>query len=316
MKKNIAVWALALCSLPVVCFADLPVNYGEMNALQKQEVIWSNVTGSQYVPNSESALAFPTEESSIPSPELLSPFFLSQTFFHVSDEMPEGRVKTIHAYGSVAKVELRITNRKYSGVLRTGGIGVARLSIARMAGSQTNFIPGLAIKILIDHQPSINFHVMNSVDGQGSDRNYFSRVFSNILPDPTSLVGKLIDKSFETAVRLMNHYLADAGPVSAAELPLLQACQMETNGAGVRNVECPEQIIFTPAPEFRGLGLNDDFRKDLASIPSGAVLYKVSVKKTRDAAEEVVGELITQSPLVASSYGDAKLFFQHAIWSR
>lgn len=311
------IWAIALLALPSTSRAELPLEYGAMSAVQKQEVLWNNVISSQYTTDYSSESALPTEESLLPSPDLLNPFYLLDTFFHISDEMPEGRTKLIHAYGSVAKVEFRVTSSRYTGIFKSGGIGLARLSIARMSTAQDSFIPGMAIKILVDQNLPVNFHVMNSVDGQGSDHFFFSRAFSNILPEPTSLAGKIIGKSFGLAVDLLNHYLNGAAPRDAGTLPLLQASQTESNGKIEGDPRCPYQIIFKPTGAvLAGRALENDFRKDLAHVPPGTELYEISVKQSASAEEEKIGVLVTQSGFVASAYGDTQLFFQHAVWSK
>ena len=64
-------------------------------------------------------------------------------------------------------------------------------------------IPGAAIKILIDGQPSQNFHLIWSLDGQGTDRNMFLHPLSNVIPESSSLTLKALDVSFKGAIGLL-----------------------------------------------------------------------------------------------------------------
>ena len=59
--------------------------------------------------------------------------------------------------------------------------------------------------------------------------------------------------------------------------------------------------------------MDQDFRVALQSIKPGTVLWELSGKRTSDEAEEPVhiGELVVTSPILASSYCDDTLFFQH-----
>lgn len=306
---------LALLFLPAFASGGLPSNYTYLSAIDKQEALWKNILATEYS-------TLPTAEPLSSSMKLFDPFYLFASFTNVSDEMPEGREKLIHAYGSVAEVEFRITNPKYEGVFHSGGIGLARLSIARLSTAKDSFTPGMAVKILIDavsnyDTPSVNFHVMNSVDGQGKDHYFFSRPFSNILPEPQSAVGILISHAFERAVKLMNAFQNTNIP-SAGHLPLTSACAVESSGkwSPAGDGTCPYQIIFEPSgSEELGLAWQspeNDFRKDFAKIHPGTKLYDVFVKGNAGGDEEKIGSLVTQSRFVASSYGDTKLFFQHA----
>ncbi|GAV04485.1 hypothetical protein RvY_14755 [Ramazzottius varieornatus] len=104
--------------------------------------------------------------------------------------MPTRRPRVVHTYGTVCKVELIIyPNSSYTGIFQSGGIGLARLSMAKL--TRKSFIQGLALKIFIDGNPSQNLHVLSSPDGQYPDRNYFAksailRSFRNIIPQATS----------------------------------------------------------------------------------------------------------------------------------
>jgi hypothetical protein len=50
--------------------------------------------------------------------------FLSKSFDHTSDEMPEGRAKIIHPLGVTAPVVWRPSANAYTGIFQTGGVGL------------------------------------------------------------------------------------------------------------------------------------------------------------------------------------------------
>ncbi len=249
---------------------------------------------------------------------LISPFsykwFLGQTFTHVSDELPEGRPKLLHTYGSTALIEFQVDPRSssYTGLFQTGGIGLIRLSLAKQPdSSDDNYIPGFAMKLLVDGKASINFHVMNSLEGQGKDRNYFARTFTNIVEPPKSGLLKFLSWFFSNAVQALSDESAEK-PENEMTLPLVEAASIQANGTAVSGVIYPRRIIFTPNPKVAIASDSEkDFRIEFENIAEGTVLYEVSVKKDEDSNAEPIGRIVTRSKFIASKYGDQKLFFQH-----
>lgn len=51
-------------------------------------------------------------------------------------------------------------SRRCTGIFQNGGIGLARLSLARQ--HIPSFTPGMAVKVFVDKHPSLNFHVGSS----------------------------------------------------------------------------------------------------------------------------------------------------------
>src|SRR5262245_5097439 len=115
------------------------------------------------------------------------------TLDRVSDELPVGRKKIFHKLGTVATVELRpVGNSRYTGLFR-GGCGLVRLSLS--AGPfEFGYTPGLALKMFVDGAPSENLMVMNSLDGQDDNHNFFAATFTNVLPEPQKITRKLLMK--------------------------------------------------------------------------------------------------------------------------
>ena len=276
------------------------------SATAKRQQIWERISASAYsldrLPNQSYA---PWDMA-----KLVVSSFLQVAFKHTSDEMPLNRKKLIHTYGTVAQVKLEITqDSPFTGVFQTGGEGLLRLSTAAQTGS---FTPGLALKIFIDGKPSVNFHVMHSLDGQGEDTQFFENVFTNLLAEPRSPVLQAGSLAFAHALT----HLAGA-PENERTLPLDEAAAVTSSGREMSDFNAPFEVEFWPTSEarkhfYRGLDPEDrrNYRVALATIPAGTSLYEVRAR-TRDDRIYPLARLVTQSPFLASQYGDESLFFQH-----
>lgn len=83
---------------------------------------------------------------------------------------------------------------RYSGIFQSGSeCIIARFSMANKPTAKTS-VPALALKFFIDKEhPSVNLHLMHSVDGQDG-HNFFAQPFSNILPPANSFATRLLDR--------------------------------------------------------------------------------------------------------------------------
>ncbi len=323
---------LILCIVSLICLASVAVAvtqpYQSQSAQKKQDYLWGKISATPY------------QDSELPKKDpnplvifrwLTNVDFLLMSFKTASDEMPLNEVlgvnftrkKLIHTYGTATKVELKITNPgPFTGIFKTGTeFGIARLSLAFQGDPGDPYTPGMALKILVDGKPSLNFQVMYSLDGQGEDKNFFAHSFSNVIPPPSPNNKKLIliAPHFQEAVDKQQ----PSGPESPTNLPLLQAASLNADGSPVTNPVVPAQIIFTPHKELlEKADLNKDFRVYLKDIPQDEVLYDVYLvldKKDANTDYDIaltkaqkVGELVKKSEFVASKYEDGGLFFQHA----
>ncbi|OWA54102.1 hypothetical protein BV898_18519 [Hypsibius exemplaris] len=287
--------------------AVLPVGYQGLSAQQKQRLLWDQISASPY-PMTSLPTAMPGMSAMA---DLFQPIFNTVSFTEASDEMPDGRVKLIHVYGSTVQVELKIfASSTYTGVFKSGGIGLARLSLAKE--DYQEYTPGMGLKILIDGQRSQNFQVMWSVDGQGTNKNFFHHTFTNIIPPAQSFTLRMISAAFTKAIALLPGSPEDH-PESDINLGLYEQASVTSDGQTVEDVKAPYQVNFIPNPRAGWDSANSrDVRVNLNDIPQGTVLYTVTAKRTATAPEHVIGQLVTTSPFVASAYQDEKLFFQHA----
>ncbi|WP_419418736.1 hypothetical protein ACNVED_09255 [Legionella sp. D16C41] len=277
-------------------YAQLPNNYQELSAQQKQDLLWEEITKSNKI-NSLPELTGNSFKEVLQ--KLKGIFNLSPTFDHESDELPVGRVKIIHANGSVGKITfIPVPNHPFTGIYQTGAIGLARLSLA-IPPAENNYIPGMAIKFLVSQHASLNLQVMNSLDGQQANWNYFAKDFSNKIAHPTSWVLKAIEKIFE--------WTRDP----ANDLPIWHLAAWTSEGKFDGIPVFPEQIYFKPSSSVIGIipeNSREDFRLSFLQIPVGP-MYEVYGKY--HGKEYHIGTLMLESTLLASYYGDRELFFQH-----
>lgn len=294
-----------LCALilSVLCFASfghagLPADYQSWKAEHKQAYLWNEILRTEY-----RSLPEPKNPGFSDFMDILNKRFLDKSFSLETDEIPVERIKLIHTYGSVAAVEfVAIPNSPYSGILRSGAQGLARLSVAQDPRPPGSFTPGVAVKFLIDQKPSRNIFVMEKLEGQGLNQNFFENILSNELPAPTTAKTKLLVWSFSRVKK-------SAGHLTVSHLSSIDNRGNEVKGIDVR---WPRQLLFKPAGQIRiQKNSPNDFRQNLSAIPVDTVLYEVWTKDAKGSLPELIGHLVTRSRFVASEYGDKNLFFQH-----
>lgn len=291
-------WFLAsLLALSLTTQAEVPANYESLSANEKQSILWKNISANPY-----SELPALTGEKGVKFNYSFKT--LDKSFTNKGDEFKTDRVKVIHQWGSAVQIEFKVTDEcPYTGLFRDGAVGIARLSLALpFAEDGDDFVPGLAIKLLVDGQPSQNIFVMEKLEGQERNTNFFKSTFTNILPDPASIKTWIGQQVFEQFVE------------NAIHLNVNHVASVTSTGLAVETVSAPFQLLFKPA---NGLALpadSLDFRKDLAQLPVGTVLYDVYGKDTsaKNSTLRKVGQIVTTSTFVSSEYEDKSLYFQHA----
>jgi hypothetical protein len=301
--KNALAFALfvALGLGSVQLFAETPTGYQNWNRLEKQDYLWSQVVATEY-----DADKLPTGAVGLSDLlKLFTPRYLFVTFQHSGDELPEGRIKPIHSWGAVAKVNFHITTSTgYTGFFEPGNYaGIVRASLA---GPPKNFTPAIALKLLVDGNPSVNMVAMYSVDGQGDNQNFFEHPFSNKIPAADTFATKLLEKAFRLAINMLKR------GSEPSYLPPDNLARMTPEGRTIVRYSAPYSLIYTPRPELRQ-NPNDqrDFRLKLSELPAGTVLYDIAAKASENAGAVNIGELVLTTPLKACAYGDENLFFQH-----
>ncbi|EIE19287.1 hypothetical protein COCSUDRAFT_58584 [Coccomyxa subellipsoidea C-169] len=299
--------------------AGLPQDYQDLSASQKRDALWASIQSSTY----PSGAALPAQGPGAAAElQLLWPPYLWATFLHSSDALPRGRVKLIHTFGSVCKVSLKINPASrqafggppgYSGIFKSGGAGLLRLSPAKQ--NFGSFQPGAGLKILISGRPSVNFLIMPTLDGQGNDFNAFRHPYTNVLAPPQDARLRVVAASFAVAVPTLSANAAHR-PEDARHLPMLEAAQVQADGTEVpiADVRAPYQIILQPTPEITAayhVVMQEDMRLSLAQIAAGSLLFEVQVRESATAELESIGSIVMESEFLASGFGDEVLFFQH-----
>lgn len=292
---------LMLASLSFITLRVAADDYQSKTAVEKQAITWRKISENPY--GQFPAMTFvPSGNWSVPhvGGTLRDATNLGQAFDHIGDEMPNGRMKIIHAYGSAVAVDFVSSgDHPFSGLFKTGAVGVARLSLGGPFGTTGSFVPGFALKLFVDGQPSKNMHVMEKLEGQNQDQNYFAHTFTNKLPEPASTATKVGAWYFGKFVK---------NPIY---LTVNHVASVEASGRSAFSTVAPHQIYFVPAEGLRISSEGSDFREELSRIPPGTKLYDVYGSLEEGGERILIGSIETRSPFIASEYGDKKLYFQH-----
>lgn len=143
-------------------------------------------------------------------------------------ELPKSYPLTLgFPFAAVAPARLNInSNSTFTGIFKAGSSSPAiiRLSVAKQ--DPDHFLPGLALKVLIDGKASQNIIAMFSLDGQGKDKNFFANTFWNIIDDPTGFAEKLLAKAFRLALQLLPGG-EESRPKSETNLPLVEHASVD-----------------------------------------------------------------------------------------
>lgn len=279
--------------------AVLPNNYQALRADEKQAILWNQVEKGRY-----------TQLPPVLSGgwgtllnKLKNFVTLGETFNKFTDELPPSRKdnKFLHGSGSVAKVTfVPVANSPYTGVFKTGAIGLARMSLAGNPKDLESYTPGIALKLLADGIPSLNVVAMYSLNGQGDNHNFYANNFTTLIPEPKGFSLGLVKKWFDL-------FVDDPLHVSTWHF-----ASYDNTGKKVDNPKNPYFITFVPVQKnLIAENSQDDFRNDLKKSVVGEVLYRVYASETKTSSLKLIGDLVLNSEFVASEYGDHKLFFQH-----
>lgn len=279
---------------------SLPADYEKRSAREKSDLLWANIN-SDFYPESKLPTRAPTPIARL---KLFSVDF-NKGSFAPGDELPPDRPKLVHTYGSCARVSLHITEKHpYTGMLEKGGEAIVRFSDAKGGG---NFLPSLAFKFFIDGRLSTNVLVLPSEYREKGDIRCFSSTYCNATPPAKEIDTKLVQNRFQATAKALG-----ATRLYSVYLPLHDFASIRADGTKPENPVVPDRLEFVPTDDVKKACPDlPEFRKALAAIPSGTVLFKVFAAPKIDAALQAIGEVRQDSPWVASAYGDTRLFFQH-----
>jgi hypothetical protein len=285
---------------------DLPNDYESWQASQKQAFLWEEkILRSKY--------------DRLPSLRKIDVAGLFLTVLKAKMDLKTDQAlrdwkKAIHAHGSVAKIKfVSAPNTPFTGLFKGANYGLLRCSVTGNPADR-GFAPGLAIKFLVDGQPSENFSALVSLTGQGNNYNFFANEFSNIVPVVNQIGPKLINSIF----RRVSKY--------PTKLFLQDLSKIDQDGQPQPEPRYPAQIFLVPNPAVQFPDSPPhDFRDDLATIAPGTQLfsvYAIGNAEGETMTDELdqsgmrqnaqwIGSIETTSEFVCSAYGDSQLFFRH-----
>ncbi len=287
---------LALLAMPSAKASE----YETLSAGEKQRILEQMQVDSEYneLPQWTGFELLPALRFLLPTQKKPGQQFMGVTIDRQSDFMPEGRPKTLHALGVVASIRFVGTEgHPYTGLFKGADHGVARFSLGAKPG-EGSFAPGIAVKFLIDGQPSRNFVAMFSLDGQ-TNYNFFENDFSNHVPPIKSALLRFAGKVIELVTDFANLTRVDQ----------LSTITQDGQIISVANAVAPEQLILVPNKELSFAKEAHEFRDDLLSIPVGTKLYDIYAKES--SGQRFLGSLETTSLVRASEFSDKSLFFKH-----
>ncbi|EAR87006.1 peroxidase, putative (macronuclear) [Tetrahymena thermophila SB210] len=287
-----------LCLITFAFASDFTsLKYQSQKRSSKLNQIWGEVTKN-------------TSSAKFPSPVGLLLESMSPTLDHVADQLPEGRSKKVHSVGSVAKAEFIAEKNFYTGFFQGADSLIIRFSLAKepdythkqSIDAHDNFVPGIALKFLIDGQPSANLFAMHGVNGVYS-YNFFDLDFNNHIPQPEGLQLKVVADKFSTGTKIVQF------------LGLRKFSEHTQDGKPVPNPNFPYMLTFKPyqyVKDFFTPDYTEDYKEILKKIPSGTLLFEVyATLSPTQTCKQKIGDIRTTSEITPSYFGDTELFFQH-----
>jgi len=222
------------------------------------------------------------------------------SFAGPDDVMPEGRRKLVHRFGSCACVTLQIdADSPYTGLLRTGGPGLLRLSDV---GAAKTIQPSLALKLFGADGAGQNFLALGC--GEPRTSHWLSTPLSNASKPADDLGGKLVERSFGKTARALG-----GKRLYGTYLPLHHLCGPPGDGAVV-----PDRLVLRATDTaLGGLKESADWRVELEGLRAGTHLFDVYAAPDIASAETPLGRVVLDTTFVASEYGDTALFFRHDV---
>jgi hypothetical protein len=278
---------------------SLPVDFNKFSSVKKLETHKQLMYKSKYqvLPMSSPSLSSFTN--------LINTKSLAFAFLNDTDarSSKQGTMKPIHGLGISAPVFYTPTDyatKQYTGIYSSGGIGFIRLS---RATTIIPFTPGLALKIFVDGEPSVNFHAMYSLDGQGNDLHFFTNTFTTKIEKPISLIVKVLAYFFHRSLQQISQNPNDR-PESELEIPLLEAGKITSSGSKVDICVAPKMLYFVPKVGY--IPTENDFREDIANN----IIYPNVIYEIQDENKETVGTISLLDNFIASIHGD-NMAFKH-----
>ncbi|MFT7645777.1 MAG: hypothetical protein ACI8Y4_000510 [Candidatus Poriferisodalaceae bacterium] len=288
-----------------------PLGFQSLPAADKLSWFEEQFEATAYTPVTGPDLAFPPKRQLAKVlAVVMCPRRLVQTLDRTDDLMDPARPKVIHTQGAVACIAITIgADSPYTGILAPspsgGATGLIRMSLAAPPTRKKAFVPGIALKCLIDGRESADLLAVNHTNGQGRDHNLFSNSLSHDLMDqhqelrlPQKMMKKLFMRVSSEPRRLSIEHFGTHG----------------RNGHPAGKPRVPDKLTFVPTAEARALFVGragEDYRTVLGEVSEGTRLYDiVATDDAADGPARTIGAISVTTPFVASLAGD-RLFFRH-----
>jgi hypothetical protein len=187
-----------------------------------------------------------------------------------------------------------------TGIFESGAVGIARLSLTR---GQAQFAPSVAFKFLVDGDHiSENLLLDQSIEAQSS-LDFFERAPTNWTINP---MRQPIKTFWPIAVKWL----------STISNPMFQSVEhlaaIKSDGTKVEKPVYPQTVfLYGEDSHHTDPSLADDFRVELSKIKPGTRLYRMYGRMTAESEQIYLGHMTTESPFVASAFGDRILALRH-----
>lgn len=275
---------------------------------EKNKIFWSRLTADKKrSDHAELATVFITD--------------VQTPFSNFKDEMPAGRVRTLHGVGAVCQFRLDIApDSPYTGLFAPGPQdGFVRLAPAvKWKKDGAGYAPGLAMKFARTGIRSGNILALPNL--QVATFNFFKYNLSNHIAPAKTLQGKLLMRKFGQASQCPVH-------VGVSDM-----ATWTQNGTKVDVPKFPFKLFLVPSAEVHQPDTPkdlDDVMRELQSLKKGTKLMAVyaCAKGNGDAENQPsagglevacgepfkLGDMVTTTECSTSAYGDKKFFFRHQL---
>jgi len=292
---------------------QLPPGYESWPAADKQAFLWSILTNDT-TPNQWG--------SALDALELLT-WNLGLAFTVESDERPYPP-RCVHEVGAVSKFSFRPQPNQYTGVFQTGSLGIFRISTAAEP-SQTGLFstaglnPAIAVKFLRDGIPSFNFAAMYRMSGISGLNNFLVPLCNHVPRNDFNIAIKILQGAFDAVSKYsgftgLKDMAARGGDginvtdpiypfaIIVQQNPLLT--QMMANNSDI-NIMYVVSTFLQPGSRFYEELINQPIFK----------LYAISGPGfPQNDTMDYVGDIILQSNISTTKWGDDSLFFQQELF--
>lgn len=278
--------------------STLPYDYESRDAEEKLAILWQKAGESRYA----DLPALRRSAGPLTALRLVGGLLRrGRRTYATHTDVLEPRTKLSHPFGVVAAAEFRPDPDNPAGGVLNGAPALVRLSISGHP-EKGGFSPSMTLKLLIDGFPSVNLHLMTSIDGQPDDHDFFRDPLTNILPAPVSAAGKLSAPLLARIIGQRNPFRMDVDHLAFRD----------RSGAISYDPKPPYQVVFRP--RLSPLRTTGDFRAALTMIPAGAELYEAWVRYAPGGDLTRAGAVVTTTEFIASEFGDRVLHFHHRRW--